>query len=240
MFGSFYYLFNKVYGIEESRIFLYLYVPYVLYFFFFVYVVNLKTELDSLDIISRENQGKCEEQEATINKKLSITIIPEIMKKIYYSIFFGIVYFCEYSIFGFLAEIAGKKQTDKRFTAKYAYPMIQCSYQIGVFASRSSLQLFKIRLIKVLCGIQFILFCAWIGFATFIDVSVGWLFACVFIVGIVAGLTYVNTVYMILNDKTIDKSEKEVCLNVNAMFSDSGIILSSIFGFVFKRILVPS
>ena len=77
----------------------------------------------------------------------------------------------------------------------------------------------------------------WIGFATFLSVSEYVFFCTVFTVGIVAGLTYVNTVYMILNDNRIDKGEKEVCLNVNGMFSDSGVVLSSICGFFFKRMI---
>ena len=121
--------------------------------------------------------------------------------------------------------------------AEFSFELIQCFSQVGVFASRSSLALFYIRKLHFLCLIQFIFFLLWICFATFIDASEYILFSVVFNVGLVAGFTYVNTIYMILKDSRIPKSEKEVSLNVNGMFSDTGIIANSVFGVIFKMLI---
>ena len=236
LFGSFYYFMFKVYGYKESGIFAYLYPPYLLYFFLFAYVVHLKVRYDECQEVLIEDKEGTEGQEAHINTKLSFSIIPSILKKIYqYTLYFGAVYFFEYSSFGYLASITSKKLKDESFLAKNAYLIILMIYQFGVFLARSSLQLLKIRWLSLLCSIQGSFFLLWICFAIFITPSIYFMFSTIFVIGIVAGLTYVNTVYMILNDPNIPKGEKEVCLNVNIMFSDTGVLLNSLSGVLFNH-----
>jgi len=228
----------KVYGAEVSGIFKFLYPSYILYFFLFAYVVNLKVRYDECQKSLVEDKEGTEGQEAHINTKLSLSIIPEILSKIYhYSLFFGAVYFFEYSTFGYLSSISSKKIHGESFFGDHAHLANQIIYQFGVFLSRSSLQLFKIKWLSLLCTMQGFFFLLWICFATLVTPPLFVMFSTIFVVGIVAGLTYVNTVYMILNDSNIPKGDKEVCLNVNIMFSDTGVLLNSIVGVVIKNIV---
>lgn len=236
--GSFYYLFLKAYGFDPSHIFVYLIPAYIIYFFLFFVLVKVKVSFDETNSLIEPKTEAVESKEASINVKLSISIIPHVLSKIYkYSIYFGLVYFFEYSTFGYLADSATKKFKGESFLFKNLHQIVMCSYQVAVFISRSSLQLIKIKYLNLLCLIQGIFFFMWIGFATFIDLPVYALITIIFGVGLVAGFSYVNTIYTILNDSTISKGEKEVCLNVNGMFADVGIILSSGVGYLFKHFI---
>lgn len=238
VFGSTYYLILKVSQFDVIRIFFFLFPAYILYFFCFTYVLKLKTQIEKVSNIGMLEEETIQNKEAQINVELSLAILPTIISKIlYYSTFFGSVYFLEYCIFNFLAETAAHKLKGDSFFVVHAYNIIQCFYQIGVFISRSSLQLFKFKKLEILFLIQFSFFCLWIGFATVIDIGEIIMFTAVLNVGLIAGLTYVNTIYMILSDPKISKSEKEVALNLNSMTSDFGILMSSLVGVFFKQLI---
>jgi battenin len=236
LFGSFYYLFFKAYHFDPSQIFFYLYPAYITYFFLFFILVIVKGRFDENNALINPRTESVENKETSINVKLSISIIPHILSKVYhYSIYFGLVYFFEYSTFGFLADSATKKYHEDSFLIKYSLQIVLCSYQTAVFLSRSSLQIFKLKRLDLLCLIQGLFFVLWVCLATFLNFSVYALIGLIFNVGLVAGFSYVNTIYTILNDVSISKGEKEVCLNVNGMFSDFGIIMSSVVGYIFKH-----
>ena len=238
VFGSFYYLLLKVYGFDVSKIFIFLFPAYILYYVCFSFLIRLKVRLDSSVRVAAVEYDIVEDIEAHVNEELSLSVIGDLVRKLwFYSLNFGLVYFFEYSIFGYLAETSTEKLTGNSFTVKYLFLVIQCAYQIGVFIARSSLQLFKISSIQYLTFIQANLFAMWILFATVLQTSESVLIFTVLAVGLVAGLTYVNTIYMILEDEKILKKEKEVSLNINGMAADFGVICSSLSGFMFKRIV---
>ena len=238
VFGSFYCLVFVACHFDVIYIFYCLLPAYIFYFMCFTYVLRLKTQIDRASNVGMLEETAIQDKETQINLELSWVVLPTILTKIaYYSSFFGLVYFLEYCIFNFLAVAAADKLTGESFFVKQAFNLVQCFYQIGVFVARSSLLLFKIKKLQILCLVQFSFFCLWIGFATVIDVREQIMFMTVFSVGITAGLTYVNSIYMILSDPKITKSEKEVALNLNSMASDIGILMSSLMGVLFKEFI---
>ncbi len=56
-------------------------------------------------------------------------------------------------------------------------------------------------------------------------------------VGLVQGLAYVNTIYLLLKDPLIEKSEKELTLNINTVFTDLATMFTSIAGYIFSIII---
>lgn len=238
VFGSFYYLFLKLYGFDESKIFMLLYPIYVLYFISFFYLVSLKVRLNQNDTFQINNLQNVEHGECHINERLTFSIFPIILKQVFfYSINFGSVYFLKYSTTGFLAETAGKRLPANSIAFKYFYLIVQCIYQCGDFFSRLSLHCFKVPRLQILTLVQIALLVLWINWATVLQINLYSMFASVLLVGLMGGMSYVNTVYMILNDSNIPKNQKELCLNVNSMFADAGIILSSFFGYLFKTFM---
>jgi battenin len=239
VFGSYYYLALKIYEFDSSQIFKFLFPAYIIYFFCFLYLVQQKVKLDINNDTSNSAHTGVEDKEASINQKLSLAIIPKIIGNIlFYSVNFGLVYFFEYSIFGYLGTAASKKIGNTSFAGENVLPVLMCFYQTSVFFSRSSLQLIKISKVEVLTIIQGTLFVIWFCCATIITVPIWGLIGLMIMTGVTAGFSYVNVIYMILNDHQINKGEKEVSLNLNGMFADVAILTNSLCGFIFNKIIL--
>lgn len=55
-------------------------------------------------------------------------------------------------------------------------------------------------------------------------------------VGLVGGLMYVTAQYLVFEDKRIAHERKEVCSTMVTLFFDLGVVLASVFGFVFNSL----
>lgn len=102
--------------------------------------------------------------------------------------------------------------------------------------SSSSLDLVKVKrvyLLMFLEGLNFFSFCL---YALVFTVPFAILVFQMILSGVLMGFIYVNSFYQLLNDKNIDKSEKEITLNLTILFKDVSIILSSFSGYFFNII----
>ena len=112
-----------------------------------------------------EANNEVELDEAKDNKTLSLDSITPILKKIgFYQLNLGLVYFLEYVCLSSFAEryIAKLVNEDPSLATSYAYSqgyvIFSLCYQVGVFFSRSSLSLIKIRKVQILTILQAINF----------------------------------------------------------------------------------
>ena len=95
--------------------------------------------------------------EARNNKKLSIIELKKIIKKVGFFMFnLAVVYFLEYMCLTSFAEriVAklNKEHPEKanEYLYKHGYVVFTFCYQIGVFISRSSLSIVKIRRVEIM------------------------------------------------------------------------------------------
>ncbi|KAI6660912.1 Battenin-like [Oopsacas minuta] len=106
------------------------------------------------------------------------------------------------------------------------YAAIQLSYQAGVFVSRSSLQIIKIRYVWILTILQGINMAVWLidDFWKFLPIYVLPVF--MVYVGLLGGASYVNIFYLV---KTEDKFKcnREVSINICSMWIAVGIFTAS-------------
>ena len=258
--GAFYYLIMFSAGVRNEITLGILTFGCVAYYFFFLWVLKLKMKLDAfrkdigkedplLDDITdedfkdfkdvgvlEEEEVEMENKETDINEVLTFTNFPTIFKKIrYYSLNLGLVYFLEYSCITYLASLASDNfKNDKDFLKKESFQILQILYQIGVFISRSSLEIFQIENIHYFTFLQFFMYIIWVIIACSNLTNIWLMFFVMFLVGLIAGSSYVNCLYSILKDEKIKKSEMEVSTTLNSMFIDSFIFLSGLVGIVFK------
>lgn len=238
LFGSMYYLTLKISRIDPSSIFLFLFPVYVCYYLTFAYVVKLKTKFDSVVDQQRRKKNQQTTDSSCDNQALSSELLSMLLKKIGFIVcIFGIIYFLQYSSFGYLASTACSKLTGSYYHVTYAFEIIQCCYQLGVFLARSSIHLFRVRYLKVLLGLQTSFFATFIGYALIFQPPLEMMFVTVFCIGIVGGLSYSNTIYSVLSDERIVKREKELALNFVSISSSLGVVSSSIAGYFFKTFL---
>ncbi|XP_076471720.1 battenin-like [Babylonia areolata] len=148
---------------------------------------------------------------------------------------FGLVWYlalnlCAVYVFEYVARgCAAKVRPDKEYHVgcPELYAALQLCYQMGVFVSRSSVQMFKIRSVGVMSVLQFFNMVLWIVDAKFKVVPVYLLPALMIVVGLLGGASYVNIFYMLLHDPVYPDRDREFCINVTAMFITLGIVLGT-------------
>jgi battenin len=238
LFGSVYYLTLKISHIDASRIFLFLFPVYVLYHFTFAYAVKLKSQFDSATEQQQAKKDQPTTDSSCDNQTLSWELLPLLLQKMgLLAGIFGLVYFLQYSCFGYLASTACSKLTGSDLHITYSFEIIQCCYQLGVFIARSSIHVIRVRQPKAFLLLQASFFLTFTSFALFIKPQPALLFGAIFCTGVVGGLSYSNTIYAVLSDASIARREKELALNIVNISSSLGIVSSSVSGYFFKTFI---
>lgn len=108
-------------------------------------------------------------------------------------------------------------------TTAEQYRWYQVTYQIGVFLSRSSVNVFTIKKTWIMVVIQGIIAAFFLSEAIYLYTpSISIIFIVIIIEGLQGGLAYVNTYYRISQD--VPLSRKELAMNVVACSDSIGII----------------
>lgn len=105
------------------------------------------------------------------------------------------------------------------------YRWYQVTYQIGVFLSRSSVNLIQIKRIYIMAVIQGVLASFFLAEAIFLFIpNISIVFAMIFIEGLQGGLAYVNTYYKM--SREVPSSRKQFAMNIVASSDSVGIIIA--------------
>uniref|UniRef100_A0A8C1NTI2 Battenin n=1 Tax=Cyprinus carpio TaxID=7962 RepID=A0A8C1NTI2_CYPCA len=170
-----------------------------------------------------------EEQEDKHIRPLSFTDKIYIMKGLLkFIIPLGVVYFAEYFINQGLLELL--YFPDSRLSHAEQYRWYQTLYQIGVFASRTSLVCFKIRKIFLMSLLQCVN-AVLLAFAVYYQFLPNpWVvFIIVLYEGLLGGAAYVNTFFFIREETA--KREREFAMAAASVGDSLGIALSAAAAF---------
>ncbi|XP_052799630.1 battenin-like isoform X2 [Mya arenaria] len=132
------------------------------------------------------------------------------------------VYLFEYVAQGCAAKVRPKKEYNIGCPELYAG--LSLCYQAGVFVSRSSVQMFQIRRVHILSILQFLNMLLWLIDVHYKFLPVAILPALMVYVGLLGGASYVNIFYLLLHDKAYPDTDRELCINIAALFITLGII----------------
>ena len=147
----------------------------------------------------------------------------------------ALVYFLEYMCLSCFAD-----QFTKKLQAKYpwrltewayanGYEIFAFSYQIGVFISRSSLSLIKVKRVEILTILQAINFLFFLLNTILLFIENFYVMFVIMIwIGLMAGCSYVNVMYQILESTRLMQNEKELALTITTVGNDLGILLASV------------
>jgi battenin len=147
----------------------------------------------------------------------------------------GLVYFLEYMCLTSFAErIVAKINLDHPerkddYLFKHGYVVFTFCYQIGVFLSRSSLSIVKIKRVEIMTILQAINAVFFLLNTIFLFLENFYvMFVLMFWVGLMGGSSYVNVMYNILESEKLAKNEKELALTLTGVGNDIGILLASL------------
>lgn len=128
------------------------------------------------------------------------------------------------------SQIIDLHPTEKdNFIYSNTYVIFNLCYQVGVFISRSSLSVIKIKRVWIITICQLTLFTFYLLNAfVFFCKNIYVLFAMMVCVGLMGGAQFVNVLYLIKQSDRLQKQEKELAINMTSMFNDAGVLLSSL------------
>lgn len=172
------------------------------------------------DRLTLLDNTKKEDKRLTLRRKFQL--IPSLFK---YMLPLSAVYFAEYFINQGLHELL--YFNGEFISRKAQYRWFQVDYQIGVFISRSSVNLVKIKKLWILPILQFanMILLIFQVFYRFIP-NLWIILAIIFWEGLLGGAAYVNTFYRMSIELADDI--KEYCMGVATVADSLGIALSGI------------
>ena len=150
-----------------------------------------------------------------------------------------LVYFFEYNCITCFADRFAhfnelntpKEHRDDYFVANY-YIVLNMSYQLGVFISRSSLNLVKfsnVTILTVLQGLNFLAMLCNLLYMCYAVLSL-WVLCPYFIwIGLMGGASYVNCMHSFLERENLRKDEKETAISFALVLVDVGVTSSALF-----------
>eukprot|EP00743_Colponemidia_sp_Colp-15_P006146 GILK01006606.1.p1 GENE.GILK01006606.1~~GILK01006606.1.p1 ORF type:complete len:460 (+),score=74.39 GILK01006606.1:123-1382(+) len=150
------------------------------------------------------------------------------------------VYFLEYVVSVAFADAVNPKVDEGSFFRVHAYVILSFCYQLGVLLSRSSLKLVKIQRVEVITSLQAVNFIFWFLLAIWKFAPLWVQFLLMVFVGLLGGASYVNTMYLIMNDRRIPEKDREFSLNLCALHIDFGIFSACAFMLLFTKVIYPA
>ncbi|KAL5502536.1 hypothetical protein EMCRGX_G009332 [Ephydatia muelleri] len=133
-------------------------------------------------------------------------------------------------VFEYIAQGCGGKARPKseynETSCPELYASLQLCYQAGVFVSRSSVGLVKIKRVEIFTVLQFINMVVWVLQTAFKFLPTDILPAYMIFVGLLGGASYVNIFYRLRADEEFEE-DRELCINVAALGVTIGILLGS-------------
>ena len=258
--GSGAWLICNAIGLHGYQVFLLFSPLLVVYFFSFLWVykrgknyVNVqKYSMVEGPLLNEESYSKsielAKENEKTSDEQIAVTgnstFSKELLKSVWGKMWFlGMnlcsVYFLEYCIITGFADRATLKYSDNSsFAKKNAFIIIQFCYQFGVWMSRSSLKVVKVKKVWIVTVLQLINWVVWWIEAEFLFLTEWGEFVLTVWVGLMGGLAYVNTGYLILNSDEIPKEHKEASMNMVIALNNLGILSSMIFCLILDNFIM--
>lgn len=213
-------------------------------------VQNITQELTSSDNSPMAVGDRSVDDDVSSNLQLDCDSFMMVMKKAGLTMSnLSMVYFLEYSIttaFGIAAVnkmCEGQAKCTTEFIWVEAFTILYFCYQVGVFLSRSSLQLFVVDRVWIVTLLQLVNFVVFFlnAFYLFIG-SIYVLFTLMVWVGCMGGCSYVNVIYKIQRSDKLKRTEKELAVMILMMFNDFGIFAASLFALILNLTVfkVPS
>lgn len=221
--GSISYAIMRKIGLSSKETLLLMILVPIVEMFIYGVVLSEPRSANRLEAIDREAEPLVlDEDERVVTREISmsekIAYIPKLM---IYFIPLMMVYFFEYFVNQGLFELVIFKNIF--LTKEEQYRAFQIIYQMGVFISRSSVNLVQIRRTWIMSVIQGFIAVYFMFEAIYLFTpSILIIFVIIFIEGLQGGLAYVNTYYRMTQE--VPQNYKAYAMNIVAMGDSFGII----------------
>ncbi|KAI9559599.1 hypothetical protein GHT06_013604 [Daphnia sinensis] len=220
----------------RKTVLLMLVVPALMAITFFFVLDHAKRRIKARDNsdtepLIEESQSGVKEHTPPISMRSKCRMLPRMARFI---IPLGLVYLFEYFINQGVFELIYFKDIWLDHHSQYRW--LQVDYQLGVFLSRSSVNLFRINAIWLLAVLQFVNVILLTTEAVFLYIPSIWIvFTIVFWEGLLAGAAYVNTFYRVAHE-TIPQ-EKAFAMGITSLAGSVGVSTAGALAVPFHQYL---
>jgi hypothetical protein len=143
-----------------------------------------------------------------------------------------LVYVVDYVVCGAFLDCAQPKEQQK---STYLFPLLGLVQHIGVLLACGSMHWFAFPWLWIIAVVQSAMFVVWLTQAMLHWMAIWSEFIFIFIVGVFAGLIYVNTYHCILQDERLTEKEKELGTNFTGMTVTIAVLVASAFTYVSEQ-----
>lgn len=207
-------------GLKQTLLVM-LVVPLTMAISFWIILPSPNTEnIKHLEIQRQVNSEEVERPLDALSKKLKL--VPGLLK---YMIPLGTVYIFEYFINQGTFELI--KINNDFVSVDKQYHWLQVTYQVGVFISRSSVNIFHIKNIWVLSVLQLLNVAIYTTEAIFIYIPYFWIvIAFTLWEGLLGGAAYVNTFYRVSSE--VREEDKQFSMATTSFADSIGITIAGL------------
>jgi hypothetical protein len=135
----------------------------------------------------------------------------------------GAVYLFEYMARGAASKARPESEYNEG-SCPELFASLQLCYQAGVFVSRSSLGLLKIRRVVVLSVLQLINMVIWVLLPLWYFLPTYVLPSFMIYVGLLGGAAYVNIFYLLRTEPKFPEADRQLCINLTQISITLGIL----------------
>lgn len=197
-------------------------VPAMMAISYFFILPKPEEKDDVIDMAVQRQINEEEIKDPMVAFKKKLKLIPGLMK---FMIPLGLVYLFEYFINQGTFELVNFENWI--YDHKEQYRWLQVDYQIGVFISRSSVNIIHIKHIWLMAVLQFLNVIIFTTEVIFYYIPSFWIIlALVFWEGLLGGAAYVNTFYKISTD--VREEDKQFSMGTTSFADTIGITLAGI------------
>ena len=190
--------------------------------------------------LSRSPSHEPEAAEAAVNEELSFEAVRTVMRVVGQPILnLGLVYFLQYSCTTSFAERAHRHSSlSGDFWHRNAFVLLSFSYQLGVFVSRSSLHFFKFSNVRIITSAQVLNFLLFFSVAKWQWMGIMYQIPLMLSVGITGGFSYVNCLYLVLENKSLRQTHKELAINICGLAIEVGTLAAAFFALFVSNVVI--
>lgn len=186
-----------------------------------------------------------EQQESQINQNMTWQNFKKVWSKSYsYIIGYFTLYILEYMANSWItSQIINQyskkyNKEDPPFFIVNGFELALVVYRIFLFAGRSTLNLFKCRRFwLMIIGLLILDIIYFVHSLTGTVMTLVVMYINIVFIGFLGGVIFCNLIYISLENGELEKSEKEITLNLLTIFGDVGVLASSIVGLVVPKLL---
>ena len=189
-------------------------------------------------VLEEPQKNEIIDKEAKVNNNLSLKAFQSVIQTVGWPIFnLSCVFFIKYFCMNCISDLSTQDESeDPTYIQKNAYAIVIIGYHVGSFSGKSTLPFFVLKKIEFASAIMTIFLFSYAPFVYYVEVPIWGQFLAMVFVGFVGGVAYCSCFYLILENKDLEKKNKELAMFINNFMNDIGIEIATLVAIIISSL----